>query len=303
MAASMISEVKKEISGLIPAPGKKVLKKVTSMVKRPYKDLQALYLRWSIPLLPGSAKFVAHRGLSGLAPENTVKAFKLAAQGGFASMECDIRRTKDHKLVIMHDESLMRMCGVDRPVSDLNYEELAAIPVTGGSHAYGKEADADPELRIPLLTDFLRICRDSSLVPMMELKDNWDIKEPLPDDYLMDIIRQTSEIMGDRPVIYVSFNIRSLLKMKKLHKDNAVNNATLFHLVKKIDTSRLRWYKKKGINLSFQGKNNTGAVINKAKKAGLELVVWTVDDPDKVRLYIKKKVDWIASNGRVWEKA
>lgn len=310
----ILKTVKKKSKKLIPGSVKKSLKKATNQMKAPYRNLRAYILRKQIPLTSGSAWFVAHRGLSALAAENTVKAFKLAAEGGFSAIETDVRRTKDKKLVLMHDDTMKRMCGIDRPVGDLTLEELSQIVVTGGpsqkksSSAAPEcqlslaEADADPDLRIPQLIDYLHICKESGMLPMIELKDKWNEDEPLPDDYLLDVIRQTANVMRDKPVIYVSFNLKSLLRMKKLLAKEHIDHADIYHLVKGINTKKLAWYKRNGIGLSFKGKVNKLPAIRKAKEAGVPLVVWVVDNPDDVRVYIREGIKWIASNGRVWEK-
>ena len=280
---------------------KKMAKHFIDIIKKPFQTIRREWLRTRIPLERNTVKYVAHRGLSAEAPENTVKAFELAAQLRFDAMETDIRRTKDHKLVLMHDASLKRMCGVDRYVKDLTYQELKEIPVTGGRHPERYQSDPTA-LYVPLLSQYLEICMDSGMVPMMELKDNWNKKEALDDEYLSDILTVVREIMGDLPVIFVSFNLGSLISMKRIAKDQNMDKVTLFHLVKKVRELDLTWYKKAGIHLSIQGKANTLREIRKVNEAGLRTVIWTVDDKDQARLYIREKVEWIASNGQLWNE-
>ncbi len=70
--------------------------------------------------------FYAHRGLfdnESDAPENSLAAFKRAIDAGYG-MEMDIQLTKDDKLVVFHDATLKRMCGVDGNVWDYTLEEL-----------------------------------------------------------------------------------------------------------------------------------------------------------------------------------
>ncbi len=77
----------------------------------------------------------AHRGLynnKNRIFENTMEAFSLAVQKGFG-MELDIQFTKDHQLVVFHDYTLMRMCGVDKRVDELSYDEIARLPIKGTS--------------------------------------------------------------------------------------------------------------------------------------------------------------------------
>ena len=71
-------------------------------------------------------KFYAHRGLfdnEGDAPENSLAAFRKAVEAGYG-MEMDIQLTKDDKLVVFHDATLKRMCGVEGYVWDYTLEEL-----------------------------------------------------------------------------------------------------------------------------------------------------------------------------------
>ena len=77
----------------------------------------------------------AHRGLhdgNHAVPENSLAAFERAVEAGFG-MELDVQLTADKRLVVHHDGSLKRVCGVDRLIRDLTYEELCRIPLPDGS--------------------------------------------------------------------------------------------------------------------------------------------------------------------------
>ena len=74
-------------------------------------------------------RFYAHRGLfdnEGDAPENSLAAFKKAVEAGYG-MEMDIQLSKDDKLVVFHDATLKRMCGVEGNVWDYTLEELKSF--------------------------------------------------------------------------------------------------------------------------------------------------------------------------------
>ena len=66
----------------------------------------------------------AHRGLHNkpTVPENSMAAFRLAVDHGFG-MEMDLHLTKDGKLAVIHDPSLLRTAGVDLMIEDLTLEE------------------------------------------------------------------------------------------------------------------------------------------------------------------------------------
>ncbi|HET7695223.1 MAG TPA: glycerophosphodiester phosphodiesterase family protein [Vicinamibacterales bacterium] len=61
---------------------------------------------------------VAHRGASAYAPENTVPAFRLAADQGATFVEFDLQLTKDRQIVCLHDESLERTTDVEEVFPD-----------------------------------------------------------------------------------------------------------------------------------------------------------------------------------------
>lgn len=68
----------------------------------------------------------AHRGLhdnKSDAPENSMKAFRLAVENGYG-IELDVQLTKDRIPVVFHDETLNRVCGVKGKVRDFTYDEL-----------------------------------------------------------------------------------------------------------------------------------------------------------------------------------
>ncbi len=67
----------------------------------------------------------AHRGLhDNVIPENSMKAFREAIKHGY-DIELDIHMTKDRKLVCIHDNNLLRLCGVNHTVHSLTYDELS----------------------------------------------------------------------------------------------------------------------------------------------------------------------------------
>ena len=89
----------------------------------------------------------AHRGLhdsdAGI-PENSMPAFERAVRHGYG-IELDVRMTRDGYLVIMHDDSLLRMCGLDRRVSQMTLKELQPL--------YLLHTDE----KIPLFSDVLKL--------------------------------------------------------------------------------------------------------------------------------------------------
>ncbi|MBR5333330.1 MAG: hypothetical protein IKV33_01165 [Alistipes sp.] len=102
-------------------------------------------------------------------PENSVAAVTAAARMGYEGIECDVRLTKDNRMVILHDATLNRTCRrasdysrLEKPVylNQLTFEELRRDYVL---------ESADPALRtpIPTLEELLEECKRCGVVPML----------------------------------------------------------------------------------------------------------------------------------------
>ena len=74
-------------------------------------------------------KIYAHRGASGYAPENTLRAFEMAADMGAYGVELDVQISKDGRLVVFHDDEMSRLTGYTGSIADYTYAELCRMPV------------------------------------------------------------------------------------------------------------------------------------------------------------------------------
>lgn len=104
----------------------------------------------------------AHRGLHDNAgdppvrPENSMAAFAAAVEAGYG-IELDIQLSRDRKMVVFHDDTLDRICGVHGRVDSFTYEELKHFPLLKS------------EEHIPLFTDVLELV-DGKVPLIVELK-------------------------------------------------------------------------------------------------------------------------------------
>ena len=108
-------------------------------------------------LEPFCRKYIAHRGLfaDGI-PENSLSAFKRAADAGFG-IELDVQLTADSKLAVFHDSDLKRMFGVGGRISEMTYGELSKLSCPGTGEG------------VPLLCDVLD-CVDGRAPVIIEIK-------------------------------------------------------------------------------------------------------------------------------------
>ena len=109
---------------------------------------------------------IAHRGLHDLTencPENSLAAFRLAAEEGFA-IENDIHLSKDGEVVVFHDDDLKRMCGVDGKVEEMTLSELKELRLNGTDEQIPTLRECLDAVagRVPLLIEFKSFSSEGS---------------------------------------------------------------------------------------------------------------------------------------------
>jgi glycerophosphoryl diester phosphodiesterase len=151
-------------------------------------------------------RIVAHRGSSGSYPENTMLAFRQAADSGCDAMELDVQLTRDGRLAIIHDETVDRTTNASGRVRDFSLEELGRLDASAGfAGRYGTNP-------VPALSEYLEFARDRNFATIVELK-NGVFPYPGMEEKLIAELREFR--MLDR-VVFSSFNHQSLLEVRRL---------------------------------------------------------------------------------------
>ena len=74
---------------------------------------------------------IAHRGFSGIYPENTMLSFRKALELGVDAIELDVQLSKDGEVMIFHDEGLMRTTGENGLLMERTCSELKTLDASG----------------------------------------------------------------------------------------------------------------------------------------------------------------------------
>ena len=137
----------------------------------------------------------AHRGLHSRdksVPENSLEAFRLAAEAGYGA-ELDVQLSKDGQVVVFHDDTLDRVCGVHGRVDERTFEELQQLRLCG------------TEQRIPLFSDVLDVIRGRGPL-IVELKTGRHNRELCEKTYaLLEGYRGEACIESFNPMIVAWF--------------------------------------------------------------------------------------------------
>jgi glycerophosphoryl diester phosphodiesterase len=107
---------------------------------------------------------IAHRGHSIAVPENTLEAYRRAIELGVEMIECDVNRTKDGELVMIHDWTLDRTTSGSGRVEDMTLSEIRDLDA-GSSF--------DPSfagLRVPTTAETLDLAREAGILMCFEVK-------------------------------------------------------------------------------------------------------------------------------------
>jgi glycerophosphoryl diester phosphodiesterase len=208
-------------------------------------------------------KVAAHRGYSGLYPENTMLAFRKAAEAGADEIELDVQLTKDGTVVVIHDESVDRVTNGKGFVRDYAFEELKALDA---STLHGGAFGFNP---VPSLDEYFSWVRNTGITTNIELKNGVFYYEGLEEKTAALIRKHRLE----EQVMFSSFNPVSLLACKKLLPQvpcgfltTGIGNAAYF-----VRSSGFEYYHPLIDSLNDR-------IIAECRARGVELNVWTVND-------------------------
>lgn len=237
--------------------------------------------------------FIAHRGESFIAPENTLAAIKLAWTNNADGVEIDVRLSKDKKIVVIHDMNTKRTSGLSRRVKSHSIESLKKLDV--GSWKGKKWLNE----RIPTLKEILENVPSSKFV-MVEIKSSIAIL-PLLKKLLGKTHLKNSQIklagfgLKKMSLIKKTLPQFEVYRIKRVDRENIIlNSYRLNRLIKSSKKNNLD-----GVSLSYSRWLDKKK-IERIKSSGLKVYVWTVDSPPKALRLINSGIDGIISNKSTW---
>lgn len=202
----------------------------------------------------------AHRGGTSEWPENTLAAFRHAVQLGYRYLETDVRLTSDGLLAAFHDDDLRRTAGRPGRISEMPWAEVSRILIDG----------REP---IPLLADLLEEFPDAMI--------NIDAKSDDTVEPLVALLRSMSAL--DR-VCVGSFSHRRLRRVRGALGPTVCTSASPIEVLTWLSgripsgPSCFQVPVKQGpVTVT------TGDRVERARRAGLPVHVWTVDHPEEMQ--------------------
>lgn len=151
-------------------------------------------------------QIIGHRGIAGLAPENTLPAFERAKALGLNWVEFDTLRCKSGEWIVMHDETLERTTNGQGFVLDTSYEYLKTLDAGAWFSPHFKDT------RIPLLSETLQYLYSLKIHPNIEIKQNSSNKSEDCKSFI-DLLKKSWLFKESLPLVS-SFDLEMLILLK-----------------------------------------------------------------------------------------
>lgn len=225
---------------------------------------------------------IAHRGLSGLYPENTMLAFKKALEIGCDGIETDVQLTKDGYAVICHDEELDRTTTGTGLIKNYTLEELMKLDA---GIKFGKEFKG---LKIPTLEEFLEYVSDKDIIINLEIKNSIINYENI-EKITYDLVKKYN--LGQKVIIstFNHYSVRRCIRLDRTIKTGALYWDCIFE--------PYNYVQMLGANALHPEYNSvTREIVEKAHDNNLEVNVYTVNNKEDMKKMIDLGVDAIITN-------
>ena len=251
--------------------------------------MKFLFLATSLLLLTfclnAQLRFVAHRGASWYAPENSLGAIRLAWELGCDGAECDIQLTKDKQIVLCHDKNTERVTGQKLEIAQSKYADLKRLNLRllPNNSAYFEEQS------VPLLKEVLKATPKGQLL-VMEIKCG--------DEIFPELQKIVKTYWKTGNIAFIAFNFKTICLAKSLFPDVPcyyLSSSKEDVLMKIPDIKK---NKLDGVDLN--SKIIDQQLVDELQKANSEIWCWTVDDLDEALKMKNLGIKTITTNRPTW---
>lgn len=217
---------------------------------------------------------VGHRGYVTDAVENSVEGLKAAKKHHADYVELDLLYTKDHQFVVMHDNNLKRLAGVNQKVDEMQAKDVIGLKIRQDGH----------ESKIVSMTDYLKVAKQLKMKLILELKPTG--KEDA--SYVPKFVQELKKSGLANQVKIMSLDLPTMRKVEKLAPSldtGYVIPIQFGHLPNEpVDFYAIE---------DFSYRPHLAYEVHALKK---QLFVWTINSPDKIRHYLQTPIDGLITD-------
>jgi glycerophosphoryl diester phosphodiesterase len=225
----------------------------------------------------------AHRGASGVAPENTIAAYEEAMKGGADMIEVDVQMSVDRKIICYHDSRLGRTAIGKKPISKLPLKYLRKLDVGSWFDRYYQSQ------RIPTLDETIELIRDKAYLNI-EIKSSKEENNKEKAIRIYEIVKEKGYIPY---TLFASFDMPLISEMKQNDPDIHIAGIK----IPGNDTPASELKEKYGIEAFIVSIDELSQEIDDdCKKNGIYLAVYSVDNWYELEKIKKYNVKTVVSN-------
>lgn len=226
---------------------------------------------------------VAHRGGGSLAPENTLAAIDVGARHGHKMIEFDAKLAQDGQIFLLHDDTLERTSNGWGVAGELPWEKLVELDA---GDWYGSAFKGE---RLPLLSDVAERCKQHGMMANIEIKPTTG-----SDEETGRVVAFAASMLwqGQPDPLLSSFSVAAL-EAAQLTAPELPRGL----LLDKWDENWRELTERLGcVSLHINHKELTAERVAALKEAGLRILVYTVNQPERARLLLSWGVDCVCTD-------
>jgi glycerophosphoryl diester phosphodiesterase len=228
----------------------------------------------------------AHRGGAALWPENSLTAFRGALGLGVELVELDVHQTRDGEVVVLHDATLERTTTGRGAVRDHGWAELAAVTVRGTA--------GEP---VPRLAEVLALVRPAPVGLLLEIKTGPGGEGyPGIEERVLALVEAAGLVAR---TVVMAFDWASLERFRALAvplRRTGLLARDGAERLGGVEPAIARARARGADDLGLEWPLLTPAAVQAARRAGLTLGVWTVNEPDELRRALAAGLDYVTTD-------
>ncbi|MFZ5942209.1 MAG: glycerophosphodiester phosphodiesterase family protein [Bacteroidota bacterium] len=237
-------------------------------------------------VLQAQVRIIGHRGASADAPENTVASATKAWEQGADAVEVDVYLTADKKVMVIHDGNTRRTSGRSFDVLKSSSDTLRLLEV--GSY----KAEEFRGEKIPFLEEVIATVPEGKQL-VIEIKSDEKI---LP--YLKEVVEKSGK---KKQMVFICFNLTTIVEARTYFPKNECYWLCAFKGKAKKNMVKVARAGLNGVNL--RGAIVDEKIMEKAAKYKLDVLAWTIDEPEDAKALIGLGVKAITTNKPGWMRA
>ncbi len=251
------------------------------------KTIYTLILLFFATCLSAQNLFIANRGASYLAPENTLAAVKQAWESGTDAVMVNVRLSKDNRLMVIYDKTTRRTCSGKKTLEIETTPSMLLRDLDAGSW---KGAGFKGE-KIPYLSEIIETIPENKTL-FIDL---------ICGDEALRSLKRTIEKSGkQKQLAFISSEMKVITEVKKAYPENKCYWSSDLKIQLKKKAEQAIEEGLTGISLKHNLINEE--ITSLTKDNNIELLSFTVDDPAVAKELLEAGVTGIITNRPVWLK-